>query len=279
MLVYWFLTRRAVVSKIPIHNSLARNLSRNMDTSAYTPSRNSENSGQNRKKPAKPKSENKRSGSSNPSAKLRGNPLKDSADVQLSKTLSWLLRHGAQSERLPMRPDGYVRVTDLLANPKLNSLTLEALQDIVKADSKQRFDLVYEEDAEAWCIKANQGHSMKSVKLDLKPILSVSNIPTGMAVHGTTRAAWESISVQGLSKMTRNHIHLAQGVVGEGVISGMRGSSQILIFVNVQRAIDAGIQFSLSNNGVILTEGDEQGILGTQYFLRVETSKRVVISE
>ncbi|KAK7046758.1 putative tRNA 2'-phosphotransferase [Favolaschia claudopus] len=279
MLVNWSLTRRAVVSKILIHNSLARNLSRTMDTSPYTPSRNSENSAQNRKKPAKPKSENKRSGPSTPSAKLRGNPLKDSTDVQLSKTLSWLLRHGAQSERLPMRPDGYVRVTDLLANPKLNSLTLEGLQDIVKADSKQRFDLVYEEDAEAWCIKANQGHSMKSVKLDLKPILSVSDIPTGIAVHGTTRAAWESISVQGLSKMTRNHIHLAQGVVGEGVISGMRGSSQILIFVDVQRAIDAGIQFSLSNNGVILTEGDEQGILGTQYFLRVETSKRVVISE
>jgi 2'-phosphotransferase len=57
----------------------------------------------------------------------------------------------------------------------------------------------------------------------------------------------------------------------------MRGSSQILIFVDVQRAIDAGLKFFLSDNGVILTEGDERGILGTQFFSRVETSKRVAI--
>ena len=46
-------------------------------------------------------------------AKLRGLP-NDSPDVRLSKTLSWLLRHGAQSVGLFMRPDGYVRVDDLV---------------------------------------------------------------------------------------------------------------------------------------------------------------------
>ena len=44
---------------------------------------------------------------------LRGHP-KDSPDVRLSKTLSWILRHGAKSEGLYMRPDGYVRVNDLV---------------------------------------------------------------------------------------------------------------------------------------------------------------------
>ncbi|KAJ6559168.1 KptA family-domain-containing protein [Mycena vulgaris] len=244
-----------------------------------------EKSPRNRKKPVKPKTENDQTGSSKgnrqTSEKLRGLP-KDSPDVRVSKTLSWILRHGAKSEGLVMRPDGFVRVTDLLANPKLKTLDLEALQGIVKADAKQRYDLILEEgtDSEAgiWWMKANQGHSIKSVKLDLQPIASVLDIPTGIAVHGTTKVAWESISTQGLSKMNRNHIHLAQGVVGENVISGMRGSSQVLIFVNVQRALDEGIKFFLSNNGVILTEGDERGILGTQFFDRVETSKRVAIT-
>jgi 2'-phosphotransferase len=72
--------------------------------------------------------------------------------------------------------------------------------------------------------------------LDLKPILSAAEIP--MAVHGTTLRAWESIrewsspfryaqpyicmlpGSEGLSKMNRNHIHLAQGVPGDMVISG-----------------------------------------------------------
>jgi RNA:NAD 2'-phosphotransferase (TPT1/KptA family) len=46
--------------------------------------------------------------------KLRGHP-RDPPEVQLSKTLSWLLRHGAKSQGLPMRDDGYVRVKDLVS--------------------------------------------------------------------------------------------------------------------------------------------------------------------
>lgn len=33
----------------------------------------------------------------------------------MSKTLSWLLRHGAQGEGLVMQPDGYVKVVDLVS--------------------------------------------------------------------------------------------------------------------------------------------------------------------
>ncbi|CDO69664.1 hypothetical protein BN946_scf184851.g52 [Trametes cinnabarina] len=71
--------------------------------------------------------------------------------------------------------------------------------------------------------------------------------------------------------MTRNHIHLAQGLAGSGVVSGMRNSSQILIYVDVQKAINAGIKFYISANGVVLTEGDERGFLDTRFFSRVET--------
>ncbi|KAI0305988.1 KptA family-domain-containing protein [Multifurca ochricompacta] len=174
---------------------------------------------------------------------LRGLP-KDSPDIRLSKTLSWILRHGAKSEGLYMRSDGYVRVTDLLASPRLSShtsLDLTALQRIVKNDTKNRFMLLKGPDetaqmaGEIWWIRANQGHSLKvhgvrkqgwnhtdcptqALQLDLKPILSAADI--SMAVHGTNRKAWESISSEGLSRMTRTHIHLAQGVPGEGVISG-----------------------------------------------------------
>jgi 2'-phosphotransferase len=53
----------------------------------------------------------------------------------------------------------------------------------------------------------------------------------------------------------------------------MRKSSQILIFINVQKALDAGIEFHLSDNGVVLTEGDERGYLKTEFFARVEDAK------
>ena len=53
----------------------------------------------------------------------------------------------------------------------------------------------------------------------------------------------------------------------------MRNSSNILIYIDVQKAIDAGIKFFLSSNGVVLTEGDESGFLRPQFFQRVTDKK------
>lgn len=201
-----------------------------------------------------------------------------------------------------MRKDGYVKVEDLLQNPKLKNqgLDLDKIREIVGKDAKQRYDLICEPDTtnstasnagasteppppsasdsadpNVWWIRARQGHSLKTVELNLKSILSAADISTGVAVHGTTLAAWEFISKQGLSKMKRNHIHIAQGLPGHnGVISGMRSSSQIFIYINIQAALSSGIQFFFSDNGVVLTAGDDKGFLKPQFFQRVENAKR-----
>ncbi|KAF8449331.1 KptA family-domain-containing protein [Boletus edulis BED1] len=212
-----------------------------------------------------------------PSPKPRGHP-RDSPDVRISKSLSYLLRHGAEKAGLNIRQDGYAKVSDVLANPMFRDVTFIHLQDIVKRDQKSRYHLLFEPQTlesactDVWWIRANQGHSIKNIELDLQLIESASEIP--MAVHGTTRQAWNLIATQGLSKMKRNHIHLAQDVPGSGVISGMRNSSQILIFVDVQKALDAGIRFCLSANGVVLTEGNGDGFLSPEFFLRVENGNR-----
>jgi len=91
-----------------------------------------------------------------------------------------------------------------------------------------------------------------------------------MAVHGTNRKAWASIEKKGLSKMSRNHIHIAQGLAGDTVISGMRNSADIFIYIDLQKALDAGYKFQLSANGVVLTAGNEKGFLPPEFFSRVE---------
>ena len=48
-------------------------------------------------------------------AKLRGFKTEDPA-VRMSKTLSWILRHGSESLKLPMRPDGFVRVDEIVSS-------------------------------------------------------------------------------------------------------------------------------------------------------------------
>ncbi|THH29526.1 hypothetical protein EUX98_g4670 [Antrodiella citrinella] len=156
------------------------------------------------------------------------------------------------------------------------------IERIVANDSKTRFNLISEPEpasgAPVWWIRANQGHSLKAVAdLETTPILSVSDIPTGVAVHGTTRLAWESIQKEGLSRMKRNHVHLAQGVPGTGVISGMRNTSQIYIYIDVEKALASGLKFELSANGVILTSGNEEGILPPAFFNKVVAQDGAVL--
>ena len=49
-----------------------------------------------------------------PTPKLRGHP-RDSPDARLSKSLSWLLRHGAEKAGLNIRQDGYAKVSDVVS--------------------------------------------------------------------------------------------------------------------------------------------------------------------
>lgn len=97
--------------------------------------------------------------------------------------------------------------------------------------------------------------------------------------------------------MNRNHIHIAVGRPGaSGVLSGeyspctlmgspsisdqtffershlpgMRVKSEILIHIDVAKAMEAGIKFYRSSNNVILTSGNEEGFLLKEYFSLVE---------
>ena len=49
----------------------------------------------------------------------------------------------------------------------------------------------------------------------------------------------------------------------------MRQNSQILIYLDVDKAINSGLKFWVSENGVILSEGDENGYIPRRFFLKV----------
>lgn len=136
------------------------------------------------------------------------------------------------------------------------------------------FSILEEESNEpsAYLIRANQGHSipLSSESLQLTPLLP-QDLPT--AVHGTLYPSYEAILASGyLSRMTRNHIHFATAETG--VVSGIRHNSEVLIFVDIQRAVEeGGLKFWMSANGVVLTEGDAQGRLGLEYVNRIVDTK------
>jgi len=177
------------------------------------------------------------------------------------------------------------------------NLTFEKLRQVVSENDKQRFSLTSTatpsstvttttgtteatataEDLHTYLIRATQGHSIPLA--DTSALLTPLPSPITSAVHGTFYPAYEAILASGyLSRMGRTHIHLATGEVG--VKSGMRADAQVLFYVDVERARrEGGIEFLISENGVVLTAGDELGRLGLEFVDRVVSKSLGVLWE
>jgi 2'-phosphotransferase len=227
----------------------------------------------------------------------RRNKRQMNPEEELSRSLSWALRHAAPQLKLDMCDEGYVPVSQLLANkhPKFASkhYTVADVNKVVEENEKQRFHLEYRTHTVAsssssggdkvLCIRASQGHSIKMVRAEklLTPLstailrgeLLSDNI---VVIHGTTLVAWDCfIKTQGLHRMKRNHIHFAKGLPGDsGVISGMRKHCEVHIYIETKACANDAIPFYESANGVILTAGvDESGVLPLEYFSKVVNAR------
>ncbi|KAL7749442.1 tRNA 2'-phosphotransferase [Sorochytrium milnesiophthora] len=196
-------------------------------------------------------------------------PKPDAAshDVRLSKLLSRVLRHQAVAMGFRISSDGFIPVDDLLQHRDFRRYSFSDLQRVVADNDKQRFVLACS-DSGKWRIRANQGHSMRTVAdVEMQPILAPGDVRC--AVHGTRRAVWPAIRAQGLSRMARNHVHFAEGMPDDDrVVSGMRGSSDLFVHLDVEAALRDGMKLYKSANGVILTDGFD-GIIPPRYFSRV----------
>jgi 2'-phosphotransferase len=197
----------------------------------------------------------------------RGNGGGGSSSVKtLSKRLSWLLRHGAIEAGVPIDQHGWVSLADLFAHPDYAAITMPQLEEAVRDNNKQRFSL----DLPGQRIRANQGHSLQGIEIDDHVVLTVADARERLPfiVHGTYRKNLASIMRDGLSRMTRQHVHFAKADSRE-VISGMRATCEIVIHVDLARAIEAGLVFVESANGVILTAGDANGRVPPHLFTKV----------
>ncbi|RUS86582.1 hypothetical protein EGW08_005663 [Elysia chlorotica] len=174
--------------------------------------------------------------------------------VKISKALSYTLRHGAEKEGFTLLPGGYLYLDDILQKKRFHMVvTVEDIQAIVDTNDKQRFTMILDEETQRLKICANQGHSLQVDDLDLRPVENGDDFR--VVVHGTYYKYWKFIAHEGLKRMNRNHIHFAAGLPSEdGVISG-------------------GLKFFISSNNVILSPGNESGIIDPQFFEKVVDRK------
>lgn len=163
-------------------------------------------------------------------------------DIRRSKKLSWLLRHGAGEEGLPMDAAGWAPVADVLARLRMSRAQLE---HAVQTNRKRRLQL----DGDR--VRACQGHSAAGVPVTREALEATWRAHEGDAPiwHGTSRAALESIAASGLAPGRRTHVHLAAEL--ESVV-GKRAAVDVMLAVDPGRVRAAGVTVFVAPNGVIL---------------------------
>ncbi|CAH8503718.1 unnamed protein product [Heterobilharzia americana] len=192
--------------------------------------------------------------------RLKPPELNKDPDVILSKKLAWILRHGLKMS------GGYLYLDRILQLKPFQGVKVEDISRVVNSNDKKRYELSTHPENGRLRIRAFQGHSVTIEGLDITLIENPQDYPT--VVHGTYFRNWDSIRKEGLKRMGRTHIHFAPGEVGEsGVISGMRASAEIVIYIDMMKAVKDGYKFYISKNSVILCEGNSEGCLPTKYFL------------
>ncbi|KAM6575626.1 hypothetical protein CsatA_023953 [Cannabis sativa] len=156
---------------------------------------------------------------------------KDKIDA-LGRLMTRILRHMSSELNLSMRSDGFVKVNDIL---QLNMKTFAHIP-------------------------------LRSHTVD-----DVREFNRQVCVHGTYRKNLESILQSGLNRMKRLHIHFSRGLPTEGkVISGMRRNVEVLIYLDVKKALKEGMKLYISDNKVILSEGID-GVIPVKYFEKIES--------
>jgi putative RNA 2'-phosphotransferase len=166
---------------------------------------------------------------------------------RISKFMSLVLRHKPEEIGLSLNENGWASVEELIQ--KMNTttsnvnITKAIIQEVVSTNDKKRF--TFNEDETM--IRANQGHSI-DVELALQP-----SIPPEILYHGTVEKFLPNIKVEGLQKMSRQHVHLSENLDTATKVGSRRGKP-IILTVQAKKMHDDGLLFYRSVNNVWLTD-------------------------
>ena len=165
--------------------------------------------------------------------------------TQLSKYLSYVLRHRPDEIGIELDDAGWISVDELLEAMRGDGkdVTIAMLQHVVSTNSKRRF--AFNEDQSQ--IRANQGHSIK-VELGYEP-----SEPPELLYHGTVEHFIALIRAEGIKKGKRHDVHLSPSLETAADVGSRRGKPIILV-VRARELHNDGHKLYLTPNGVWLTD-------------------------
>jgi len=165
--------------------------------------------------------------------------------IQLSKFLSFVLRHRPEAISLKLDAQGWAVIDDLIAKAGAAGTQLgrDELLHVVETSDKKRFSL----SSDGLRIRAAQGHSV-SVELGLAP-----QAPPAVLYHGTASRFVEGIVAEGLKPQSRQKVHLSLDEITARQV-GQRHGKPVIFKVDAARMHAQGFEFFVADNGVWLTD-------------------------
>ena len=159
----------------------------------------------------------------------------------ISKFLSLVLRHKPEEIGLKLDSNGWADINELIEKSEKVKLTKELINEVVSQNNKQRFIIKNDK------IRANQGHSI-NIDLALEAVE-----PPDILYHGTTIRFLDSIIKEGLTKQSRQHVHLSEDIETATIV-GKRHGKVAILEIDAKKMFEEGYEFYLSENGVWLTD-------------------------
>lgn len=157
----------------------------------------------------------------------------DRIRVNISKFLSYILRHNPARFNLRIDKNGYIDINDILAilKKRFQGFTKEELLKLVKQGSKGRFEVLDDK------IRATYGHSI-SIELPNLPVR-----PPVILYHGTSKEALTKILKEGLKPMRRQFVHLSKDWEGAFKVGLRHTRKPVILKISTQQAYREGIEF------------------------------------
>lgn len=162
--------------------------------------------------------------------------------VELSKYISYLLRHHPEAAGVTLDEHGWAVVDELINGmSKTHPVTRDVLEEIVRTDSKQRYTI----SSDGTRIRANHGHS---VKVDPEP---EETEPPEFLYHGTAEKSVGSILEKGILPMERVYVHISSDIE-TAIEVGRRHGKPVVFRIKSAEMYRDGYPFFRSTNGLWL---------------------------
>jgi len=165
---------------------------------------------------------------------------------ELSKEISYALRHAPQEYGLTLDEQGWVMIEDLVNALKkregYGTLTVQDIADMIRTSEKKRHEV------DGSRIRALYGHSTQD------RIIKDTARPPDVLYHGTSHRFLQNILQQGLIPKDRQYVHLSQDIETAISVGKRRDADPVILRIDTNAAWRDGIEFYCGNEMIWLAD-------------------------